>query len=133
MNRKSKVLVFIDDEILPVGEFDAPIQFELDTSKLADGEHTLIIVGRDPSGKEGVRLVPFTVRNGPAISVEGLKSNDIVDGVLPIMINAYGKGDQKQFIIAGSETPRSTPSWIWAMIILFMGWAVFYLIINLNM
>ncbi len=133
MNRKSKVLVFIDDEILPVGEFDAPIQFELDTSKLADGEHTLKIVGRDPSGKEGVRLVPFTVRNGPAISVEGLKSNDIVDGVLPIMINAYGKGDQKQFIIAGSETRRSTPSWIWAMIILFMGWAVFYLIINLNM
>ena len=132
MNRKSKVLVFIDDERLPVGEFDAPIKFELDTGQLVDGEHTLKIIGRDPSGREGIRLVPFTVRNGPAISVEGLKSNDIVDGVLPIMINAYGKGDQKQFLIAGSETPRSTPSWIWALIILFAGWAVFYIITNLN-
>jgi hypothetical protein len=42
------------------------------------------------------------------------------------MISAYGKGDQKQFLIEGSETPRSIPSWLWATIIVFLGWAVYY-------
>ncbi len=128
MNQKSRVLVFIDDAPQPLGEFDAPIQFEFDTRKLVDGPHTFKVVSKDPSGKEGILLLPFTVRNGPAIAIEGLRQNDIVDGVLPIMINAYGKGDQKRFLIDGSETPRSIPSWLWALVILFMGWAGYYLI-----
>ena len=132
MSQKSKVFVFLDSAPQPIGEFDVPIRFELDTSKLPDGEHTLKIVGKEPSGKEGIRIIPFTVRNGPAISVEGLKSNDVVDGVLPIMVNAYGKGDQKQFLIDGSETPRSIPAWIWAVVIGFAGWAVFYAISNFS-
>lgn len=130
---KSKVFVFIDDGQQPIGEFDAPIQFELDTRKLNDGEHKLRIVGKDPTGKEGIRIIPFTVRNGPALAIEGLKNDDVVDGVLPIMINAYGKGDQKQFLIEGSETPRSIPSWLWALIILFAGWGSYYSITNFNL
>jgi hypothetical protein len=126
MSERSKVLIFMDNQPQPLGEFDVPIQFELDTRKLVDGEHTLKIVGKDPTGKEGIRFISFTVRNGPAIAIEGLKNNDIVDGVLPIMINAYGKGDQKRFIVDGSETPRSIPSWLWALIILFFGWAAYY-------
>jgi len=126
MSARSKVLIFMDNQPQPLGEFDVPIQFELDTRKLVDGEHTLKIVGKDPTGKEGIRLIPFTVRNGPAIAIEGLKNHDVVDGVLPIMINAYGKGDQKRFIVDGSETPRSVPSWLWALIILFFGWAAYY-------
>src|SRR5687768_5800633 len=121
--KKSKVIVFIDEVPEPLGEFDAPVYFELDTRGLADGQHTFKVVSKDPSGKEGLLVIPFTVRNGPAIAIEGLKRNDIVDGVLPIMINAYGKGDQKQFLIDGSETPRSIPSWFWALIILFLGWS----------
>ena len=128
MDQKSKVRVFIDDASQPVGEFEAPIQFDFDTRKLVDGQHIFKVVSKDPSGKEGILVIPFTVRNGPAIAIEGLKNNDIVDGVLPIMINAYGKGDQKRFLIDGSETPRSIPSWLWAFVILFMGWAVYYLI-----
>ncbi len=126
MNQKSKVLIFIDDADRPIAEFEAPVRFELDTRKLADGDHTLRIVGTDPSGKEGVRTIPFTVRNGPAIAIEGLRKDDIVDGVLPIMINAYGKGDQQRFLIEGSETPHSIPSWLWVLIILFFGWAAYY-------
>ena len=132
MNQKSKVFVFLDDATQPIGEFEAPIRFELDTSKLLDGEHTLRIVGKEPSGKEGIRIIPFTVRNGPAIAVEGLRNHDVVDGVLPIMVNAYGKGDQKQFLIDGSETPRSIPSWLWALTIIFLGWAVYYAISNFS-
>lgn len=132
MNQKSKVFVFIDDATNPIGQFDAPIRFELDTRKLVDGNHTLKVVGRDPSGKEGIRIIPFTVRNGPAIAVEGLKNDDVVDGLVPVMVSAYGKGDQKLFLIDGSETPRSIPSWLWALVIVFAGWAAYYAIANFS-
>ena len=116
----------MDDDPNPFGEFDTPINFELDTEKLVDGEHVLTIVGKAPSGREGIRKIPFTVRNGPAINIEGLKTDAVVDGILPIMINAYDKGDTKKFLIEGSETPRSIPAWMWAAIIFFFGWAAYY-------
>ena len=128
MEAKSTVILFIDNEPKPIGEFEVPIKFELDSRKLTDGEHTLKIVSKDPTGKEGIKIVPFTVRNGPAITLEGLNDRDVIDGVLPIMINAYGKGNQKQFLIDGSETPKTIPSWIWAGLIIFFGWAVFYIL-----
>lgn len=127
MEDKSKVVVFIDEEVQPVAAFVSPVNFELDTRKLVDGKHTLKIVSKDPNGKEGIRLIPFEVRNGPAIDVEGIRENAVVDGVLPIMINAYGKGDQKLFLIGGSETPKSIPSWVWILMIGFAGWALYYL------
>lgn len=133
MSTQSRVLIFIDDEKKPYGEYLAPINFELDTRKLVDGEHVLKVVSKDPSGKEGIRKIPFMVRNGPSVAVEGLNANDIVDGIIPIMINAYGKGDQKKFLIEGSETPRSIPAWVWAIVIGFVGWAVYYAVISMNM
>ena len=132
MDHKSKVIIFVDDDVQPIGEFDAPVNFELDTRKLTDGLHQLKIVSKDPTGKEGIRVIPFKVRNGPAIAVEGLKDNDEVDGVLPLMINAYGKGNQKSFLIDGSETPKSVPSWLTSGIIAFVAWAIYYLITSLG-
>lgn len=134
MTDKSTILIFLDDDARPVAEVKSPVNFELDTRKLVDGMHTLKIVSKDPTGKEGIRLVPFEVRNGPAIAIEGIKENAVVDGVLPLMINAYGKGDQRSFLIEGSETPQSIPAWVWILIIAFAGWAMFYLFsyISLN-
>jgi len=128
MDDKSTIFIFIDEDTKPVAEVLSPVTFELDTRKLTDGDHTLKIVSKDPTGKEGVRLIPFVVRNGPAIAVEGIAENDVVDGVLPLMINAYGKGDQKSFLIEGSETPQSIPAWVWILIIGFAGWALYYLV-----
>lgn len=128
MADKSTIFIFIDEEAKPVASFVSPVHFELDTRKLTDGHHTLKIVSKDPTGKEGIRFIPFEVRNGPAITVEGIKENSIVDGVLPLMINAYGKGDQKKFLIEGSETPQSIPSWVWILMIGFAGWALYYFI-----
>lgn len=133
MKDKSTIFIFIDDEQKPVATFVSPVHFELDTRKLIDGNHTLKIVSKDPTGKEGVRLIPFEVRNGPAIAIEGISENDVVDGVLPLMINAYGKGDQKKFLIEGSETPQSIPSWVWILIIGIVGWVAYYLISYLSM
>ncbi len=133
MQNQSKVIVFIDEDTAPLGEYLAPINIELDTRKLVDGEHMLKIVSKDPLGKEGIRKIPFMVRNGPSIAVEGINENDIVDGVVPLMIHAYGKGDQKRFIIEGSEAPRSIPSWLWAVIIGGVGWAVYYFVTSFKM
>jgi hypothetical protein len=133
MEDKSSILIFVDDAAHPLGSFKSPINFELDTRKLADGEHYLRIVSQDPAGREGLRKIPFIVRNGPDITVKGLKANEVVDGVLPIMISAYGKGDQKLFLIEGSETPRSIPNWVWVTHILFGGWAVYYLITQFSL
>lgn len=130
MKTKSSVILFLDDEKIPFGEFEVPINFDLDTRKLTDGQHTLMVVSKDPLGKEGVLKLPFIVRNGPAIAIEGITENAIIDGVIPIMINAYSKGDQKQFLIEGSETPHSIPSWLYAAIIVFIAWAAFYFIVE---
>lgn len=132
MENKSSVLLFIDDDPKPYGEFTVPINFELDTRKLVDGKHYLKIVSKDPLGKEGVRKISFIVRNGPAIAVEGITENEVVDGVIPLMINAYGKGDQKKFLIQGIETPQSINAWVWALIIGFIAWAIYYAIISMN-
>jgi hypothetical protein len=126
MEEKSIIYIFIDDEIKPIAELISPVNFQLDTSKLVDGKHTLKIVSKDPTGKEGIRLIPFEVRNGPAIAIEGMTETAVVDGVIPIMINAYGKGDSKNFLIVGSETPQSIPFWIFILLIAFVAWAIYY-------
>lgn len=129
---KSRITLFVDNESQPIAELTAPVQFELDTRKLTDGDHVLTVVSKSPTGREGIRKIKFIVRNGPAISVEGLNENGVVDGVLPLMINAYDKGNQKQFIIEGSETPQSVPSWLWILVIAFLGWAAYYAITNFS-
>jgi hypothetical protein len=82
-------------------------------------------------GREGIKLISFIVRNGPAIAVEGIKMDEVVEGVLPVMINAYGKGDQKTFTLTGSETPQSVPWWLIVGFILFAGWAAYFIITSL--
>jgi hypothetical protein len=53
--------------------------------------------------------------------------------ILPLMINAYGKGNQKKFLIEGSEMPQSIPSWVWILIIGIAGWVFYYLISYLRL
>ena len=83
---KSKIAVFIDDDLQPIAELVAPVQFELDTTKLTDGEHTLKMVSKSPSGREGIRKIKFIVRNGPAISIEGISDNSVVYLFFPLYI-----------------------------------------------
>jgi len=130
MEDKSTIRIFIDDQKQPIATFATPVNFELDTRKLTDGEHVMTVVSKDVTGKEGLRKIPFVVRNGPAVSIEGLKENDVVDGIVSLMINAYGKGHQRKFIIEGSETPQTVPSWIWILLIAFVSWAIYYMVTN---
>ncbi|HET7361717.1 MAG TPA: cytochrome C [Salinimicrobium sp.] len=125
---KRIVKVFLDDEPKPFAEFAPPVKFVLDSTKIPDGKHQLKIVAKSSSGVEGIRMVPFEVRNGPAISILGLKDNEIIDTQTPITINAYGSETNDSFVIRGSETPKAVPAWVWALVISFIAFGIFYLI-----
>lgn len=126
------VLLYIDNESNPVAALQTPVVFNLDTTKLTDGSHTLKIVSKFDR-REGVKVVNFTVRNGPIIHIEGLSDNETVSGTLPLMLNAYDTGRNQSFIIKGSENPRTIPVWVWVIALVFVAWAAFYLVTNFSL
>jgi len=126
------IKVFLDDEPKAFAEFTPPVKFILDTTKITDGKHTLKIVAKSTNNVEGIRLIPFEVRNGPSISVVGLKENEVINEQIPITINSYGSERNDVFVITGSETPKAIPTWIWALLIAFLGFALFYLVMYLK-
>ncbi|HRK55219.1 MAG TPA: cytochrome C [Cyclobacteriaceae bacterium] len=126
------IKVFLDEEERPFAEFAPPVKFILDTTKVPDGKHQLKVVAKSTSGLEGMKIIPFEVRNGPSISVVGLKDNEVVEDQIPITINAYGSEGNDVFVVKGSETPKGIPSWVWALVIAFVGFALFYLIMYWN-
>ncbi|WP_271784150.1 cytochrome C [Aquimarina algiphila] len=132
MEKKRKVTVFLNDEKVPFGVFEPPAKIVLDTTKIPDGKHELKIKAISSMGIEGVRIIPFEVRNGPEISVVGLKENEVIESNTSIIVNAYGSETTESFIIKGSETPKAVPSWVWACIIMFVAFAIFYFITHWN-
>ncbi|WP_124641791.1 MULTISPECIES: cytochrome C [Amniculibacterium] len=122
---KTTVLIYIDDEPNPIANLDPPIVFQLDTTKLTDGDHQLKIISKFEN-KEGIKIIPFTVQNGPVIHVDGLSNNDTINGTVPLMLNAYDTGKNQNFIIKGSENPRTIPVWVWVLILSILAWGAFY-------
>lgn len=122
------IKVFLDEDPQPFAEFKPPVKFVFDTTKIPDGRHLLKIVAKSTDGKEGIKTIPFEVRNGPSIAVVGLKENEVVNEQIPITINAYGSERKDMFVITGSETPKAIPAWVWALVISFVAFALFYLI-----
>ena len=55
MLNQTSVFIYLDEEIKPIGEYKVPINFELDTTKIVDGDHILKIVSKNNHGKEGIR------------------------------------------------------------------------------
>lgn len=128
MEDRRVVKVFLDDDPVPFAEFAPPVKIVLDTTKIPDGKHKMRIVAKSSDGVEGVREIPFEVRNGPEIQVEGLKENETVDTQVPILINAYGSETKDYFVIKGSETPKAIPGWVWVLVITFIAYGLFFLI-----
>lgn len=126
------VKIFLDDDPAPFAEFEPPVKFVFDTTKIPDGKHQLRIVAKSTDGIEGIRTIPFEVRNGPAIAVVGLKENEVVNEQIPITVNAYGSERKDVFVVTGSETPKAIPTWVWALLIAFVGFALFYFIMYWN-
>ncbi|WP_158857279.1 cytochrome C [Lunatibacter salilacus] len=126
MEDNRTVKIFLDSDPKPFAEFAPPIKFVLDTTKIPDGKHILKILAKSTSGKEGIKTISFEVRNGPDISVMGIKEGEVVNQQIPITVNSYGSERNDFFMIRGSETPQAIPAWVWALIISFVGFAAFY-------
>jgi len=122
----AKVEVYLDDNPHPHVTFVPPERFELDATSLDDGPHVLRIVAIDPAGHRGVREIPFEVRNGPGIAVDGLREHDVVEGKISVLINAYGGAYEEKWEPARAETPAPIPTWTWIAFIVVIAWAMYY-------
>ena len=99
----------MDDNPTPFGEYAPPVKIDLDTTRLVDGDHVMKVVARSSDGKEGVRLIPFTVRNGPAISIIGLDEGDTVSDIIPVTVSAYGSEQSDAFVSRPPKRPNPSP------------------------
>lgn len=122
----SKLEIYLDDQKEPIASYSPPAKFDLDTSKLEDGEHKLKIIAIDSSGRKGVRHIPFVVRNGPGIAVQGLNANEVVEGNISLLINAYGGSKEEIWYPHRAETPAPVPTWAWIIFILIVAWGLYY-------
>ncbi len=125
-NDNSKIKIYLDNNLEPYATYSPPAKFDLDTSKLEDGEHLLKVVALDSSGRKGIRIIPFIVRNGPGIAVQGLNSNDIVEGNISLLVNAYGASKEDVWYPHKAETPAPVPTWAWIIFILIVAWGLYY-------
>lgn len=121
-----RVEIYLDGAAEPIGVYAPPASFELDTTKLPDGPHRLIVKATDRNGVQGIREVPFTVHNGPGIAVVGLSDGDVVEGKIPVLVNAYAGGSEQQWEPVRAETPAPIPTWAWVLFMLIVAWAMWY-------
>lgn len=123
---KDTVFGYLDDSEKPLFTQQPPIRINLDTRAIADGPHVLRVEAWDNRGHKGVRTIPFTVRNGPAITVQGLGDNDLVEGQLALVVSAYGGSGEENWEPAQAETPAPVPTWAWVLVICIVTWAMYY-------
>lgn len=122
----TRVIVYLDDKKEPILTHRPPVRFEFDTTTLDDGNHVLRIEAFDSTGRKGIRAIPFVVRNGPGIGVDGLQANDVTEGRIPILINSYGGANEMYWEPARAETPAPIPTWAWVLLLVIVAWAAFY-------
>jgi mono/diheme cytochrome c family protein len=78
----------------------------------------------DTMGNVGRRTIPFTVQNGPGITVTGLRANERVSGELTLAVNAFGGNEPFDPLRAESSGP--VPVWTWVMSAVIIAWAAWY-------
>jgi mono/diheme cytochrome c family protein len=123
---RDRIDIFLDGTAEPLLSTTPPLTFELDTSLLEDGPHVLRIEAYDSRGVKGVRTIDFSVRNGPGIAVSGIRQNDVLDGTIPVIVNAYGGTSAIHWEPSQAETPAPPPTWAWVLLILVSAFGLFY-------
>ncbi len=121
---KPHVRVYIDDDPQPVIDHELPTALTLDTRKLTDGPHRLIVRAEGQNGAEGVEEIPFHVQNGPGILVSGLRPGSTRRGELNLRVDAFSTDDP--FDPRRAEARSSIPMWVWVLSLFVVAWAVFY-------
>lgn len=121
---KPHVRVYLDNDPQPVIDRELPTALTLDTRRLVDGPHRLIVRAEDQSGVEGIEEIPFHVQNGPGIMVGGLRPGATRSGTLHLTVDAFSADDP--FDPRRAEARRSIPTWVWVLCLCVVAWVVFY-------
>lgn len=121
---KPHVRVYLDNAATPVLDEEIPSEFTLDTRKLPDGPHRLIVRAEDQSGNEGVEEIPFHVQNGPGIRVSGLRPGSTRRGTVHMTLDAFSADDP--FDPRRAEARSAIPTWVWIVFLCVIAWVVFY-------
>lgn len=127
-NPHNRVFIYLDGATESIANYEPPLRFELDTTTLDDGPHTMRIEAYDATGHKGVRTVDFTVRNGPGIAVDGISNNDVLEGSINVLVNSYGGANEPNWEPSRAETPAPIPTWIWVLFIGLVAWGTFYFV-----
>lgn len=121
---KPHVRVYLDNDPTPVIDHELPTKLDLDTRKLADGPHRLIVRAEDQSGAEGVEEIAFHVQNGPGIMVGGLRPGSTKRGVVNLTVDAFSADDP--FDPRRAEARREIPTWVWVLFLAVIAWIIYY-------
>lgn len=118
------ISVFLDGALEPVATYRPPATFHLDTTQLDDGPHELLLRATDGAGSIGVRRIPFTVSNGPGITVTGLRAGSTVHGAFDVNLNAFS--GEEPFDPSRAESQGPIPVWTWVLCAFIGAWALWY-------
>lgn len=124
MTMESRIRIYLDGEAEPIIDYEPPVTVSLDTRSLPDGRHHLRIEALGHNGHVGVREVPFHVRNGPGITVTGIRADSTVHGELNFTVNAFGAEDR--FEPRRAESPSPIPVWLWVLSLAIVAWSAWY-------
>ncbi len=119
-----RVRVYLDGNPEPIIDQALPTAVTLDTRKLQDGPHRLVVRAEGQQGAEGFEEIPFTVHNGPGIVVSGLRPHSTRGGDVHFTIDAFSSDDP--FDPRRAEARSSIPVWVWVMSLFVVAWAVWY-------
>ena len=108
-----RIDVYLNADALPFQTLTPPETFELDTTTLPDGIHTLRFVAVDVDGVSSERTIRFCVQNGPAIAVHGITQDDVIQGSVDVLANAYSVRIGDEFEPMRIESPVPIPTWAW--------------------
>ena len=123
---RDRIDIFLDGATEPLLSATPPLSFELDSSLIDDGPHVLRVEAYDSRGVKGVRTIDFSVRNGPGIAVSGIRQNDVLEGTIPVIVNAYGGTSAVHWEPSQAETPAPPPTWAWVLLILVIAFGLYY-------
>ncbi len=123
---RNRIDIFLDGGAEPLLSATPPLSFELDTSRMEDGPHAMRIEAYDGRGVRGTRTIDFSVRNGPGIAVAGISQHDVLDGKIPVIVNAYGGTTAVNWEPSQAETPAPAPTWAWVLLIVVVAFGIFY-------
>lgn len=126
MKNQTQIKVYVDGNEESSAVFNPPGRVEIDTRELRDGNHVFKIVATDADGVQNTKAISLVVRNGPYIVVNGLKSGEVVDGKLSMLIDAYDETSVKDWQPSVIEAPNAVSFWFWGLFLIVFSVALYY-------